>query len=218
MIKGVLLDIDGTLVLSNDAHAQSWIDAFKQYGYDVPFDRVRPLIGMGGDKLVATINPKLHDSEGDGQKIKELRRKILLDTYASSLKPAPGSRALIQGLHDHGLKMMLASSATQEELDVLLHAADVADLIDGATTSDDAEKSKPDPDTISMALKKLELLPDEVIMIGDTPYDIEAAYGAGVHTIAVRCGGWKDADLAGALAIYDDPADLLGHFGGYIDA
>lgn len=217
MIKGVLLDIDGTLVLSNDAHAQSWVDAFKRYGYDVSFDTVRPLIGMGGDKLISTVNPQLNENEGDGKAIKQARQKIFLEKYAGSLKAAPGSRTLVQGLHDYGLKMMVASSAKQEELDVLLKAAEVSDLIDGATTSDDAENSKPDPDIVQVALDKLGLLKDEVVMIGDTPYDIESAGKAGIHSIALRTGGWKDKDLSGALAIYDDPADLIDHLSGYIE-
>ncbi len=92
---------------------------------------------------------------------------------------------------------------------MLLDRAGVADLIDDATSSDDAKSSKPAPDIVEAALASSGLRADEVVMLGDTPYDIESAARAGVGVIAVRCGGFPDDTLAGALAIYDDPAHLL---------
>lgn len=211
MIKGILFDIDGTLVLSNDQHAKAWEDAFNAHGYDVPYEDIRRLIGMGGDKLITTLRPELTDSEGDGKKIKELRTKIFQEKYAASLKPAPGARELLQAVKELGLKMVAASSAKADELGTLLKAAKVDDLLTEATTSDDAENSKPDPDIVLTALDKIGLDAGEVGMVGDTPYDIEAARKAGVLMVALRCGGWSDKDLAGAVAIYDNPADLLAH-------
>jgi HAD superfamily hydrolase (TIGR01509 family) len=212
MIRGFLLDIDGTLVLSNDAHAHAWLDAFAEFGYSVAFDEVRHLIGMGGDKLISTLQPELNDHEGVGKQITEARSKIFLKKYASELKPAPGSRELIQALLARDLKLIAASSSKQDELDVLLKAAEVDDLLTEATTSDDADNSKPDPDIVEVALDQLGLSADEALMLGDTPYDIQSAKKAGVKCIAVRCGGWSDSKLHGALAIYDDPADVLAHF------
>lgn len=212
MIRGILLDIDGTLVLSNDAHAHSWVDAFAKSGFTVSFEDVRPLIGMGGDKLIAALQPGLTDSQGMGKQIKEARSRIFLKKYAPQLKPAPGSRQLLQALLARDLKVIAASSSKQDELDVLLKAAEVDDLLTEATTSDDADNSKPDPDIVELALDRLGLSADESLMLGDTPYDIEAAKKTGVKCIAVRCGGWPDSKLQGALAIYDDPADVLIHF------
>ncbi|HSH18303.1 MAG TPA: HAD family hydrolase [Candidatus Saccharimonadales bacterium] len=209
MILGVLLDVDGTLVLSNDAHAQSFVDAFAQYGYDVDFAKVRRLIGMGTDKLISTVRPELNEEEGDGKKIKEVRSKIFLEKYAPDLQPAPGSRQLVETLHEYGLRTIVASSSKSDELGVLLKAAQVDDLLTEATTSDDAENSKPDPDIVQVALDKIGLSADEVIMVGDTPYDIQAAGKAGVACIAVRCGGCKNEDLQGALGVYEDPTDLV---------
>lgn len=209
VIKGILLDIDGTLVLSNDAHAYSWVDAFAQYGYEVTFEDVRPLIGMGGDKLIKQIRPELDESEGIGRKIKETRSRIFLSDYVSDLNPTPGSRELVKALRHRSLKTIAASSASQDELGALLKAAKVEDLLTEATTSDDVENSKPDPDIVQVAMDKIGLATGEVLMVGDTPYDIEAARKSGVACIAVRCGGWKDQDLSGALAIYDDPTELL---------
>lgn len=212
MVRGVMLDIDGTLLLSNDAHAHAWVAAFAGCGYAVPFARVRPLIGMGGDRVLATLVPGLNDQEGDGKAIASLRQHIFLSQYVHTLAPAPRARELVQRLLREGLRLVVASSAKRGELDALLKAAQVDDLLTEATTSDEADASKPAPDIVRAALDKIGLATDATLMLGDTPYDVESAGRAGVSVIAVRCGGWGDADLAGALAIYDDPADLLAHY------
>ena len=211
-LQAVILDVDGTLVLSNDAHAQAWVDAFAAFGYDVPFERVRPLIGMGGDQVLPKMIPGLTDEEGDGKAISERRKELIINRYGPTLPPANGARQLVLHLKDAGLRLIIASSATSQELSVLLKAAQVDDLLDEATTSSDAEASKPAPDIVEAALSKLKMKPDQVLMLGDTPYDIQSAGAAGVGVIAVRCGGFEDAELAEALAIYDDPADLLAHY------
>ncbi len=108
-----------------------------------------------------------------------------------------------------GLQLAIASSATEAELDILLKVAQVEGLIQEATTSGDAEASKPAPDIVAVALSKLQMDSSQVVMIGDTPYDIESAGQCGVGVIALRCGGFADSQLAKALAIYDDPADLV---------
>lgn len=212
MIKGVLLDIDGTLVLSNDAHAKSWVGALAKFGYHVEYSAVRPLIGMGSDKLLPQLVEGLDSESNHGKKISKVREEIFLKEYAKDLKPTPGSRALVAKFKDAGLKLMAASSAGSQTLKCLLKAAQVDDLLTQATTSDDAGKSKPDPDIVHAALEKINLDPTDVLMVGDTPYDIEAAGRAGVQVVAVRCGGWKDKNLEGAIAIYDDPADILAQF------
>ena len=212
MVQGVILDVDGTLVLSNDAHAQAWVDAYAAYGYEVSFDKVRPLIGMGGDQLMPQVTPELNKEEGDGKAISERRKELMLNRYGPTLPPTKGARQLIERMKDEGLKLIIGSSATSQELEVLLKSAAIDGLIDQVTSSSDAEASKPAPDIVEAALKKLEMQASEVLMLGDTPYDIQSANAAGVGVIAVRCGGFNDADLAGAKAIYDDPADLLAHY------
>ncbi|WP_026733574.1 HAD family hydrolase [Fischerella sp. PCC 9605] len=211
-LQAVLLDIDGTLVLSNDAHAQSWVDAFREFGYDVSFEQVRSLIGMGGDQLIPRVVPGLTDEEGDGGAIAQRRKEIFLKHYAPKLSPANGARQLIQHMLQTGLRLIVASSASNQEMEVLLKAAQVDDLLKVTTTSSDAEASKPAPDIVEAALSKLNKPPNQVLMLGDTPYDIKSANMAGVGAIALRCGGFDDATLAGAKAIYDDPADLLAHY------
>lgn len=207
--KGVIFDVDGTLVDTNDAHAWAWEEAFERYGYAVPFDRIRPLIGMGGDNLV----PELTDIPKDDPKQKELGeawKKIFQSKYLHRIRAFPQTRALFERLKAEGLRLGVASSAKKELLDKLLEIAEVRDLVEQTTSSDDASSSKPDPDIVGAALEKLGLSPKEAVMVGDTPYDIEAAGRLGVATIALRCGGFADESLAGAAEIYDDPEDLLG--------
>ena len=208
MLRGVLLDIDGTLVDSNRAHAQSWVDTLAESGYEVPFDVVWPMIGMGGDKVLPSMIGIESDSP-EGRTLSKRRWEIFEREYLPKLEPTPGARDLVQRLSDDGLKLIVATSAAGNELGALLEAAGVADLIDGATSSSDAEDSKPDPDIVEAAVRKSRLGPDELIMLGDTPYDVQAATGAGVKLIALLSGGWSIAELSGAVAIYDHPSDLL---------
>lgn len=211
-LQGVLLDVDGTLVLSNDAHAQAWVDAFAEFGHKVSFEQVRPLIGMGGDQLMPKVALGLTDEEGDGKAISERRKELIINKYGPKVAPTKSARQLVQHLLQAGLQLIVASSATSQELEVLLKAAQLDDLLKEATTSSDAEASKPAPDIVEAALSKIKMKPDQVVMLGDTPYDIKSASAAGVALIALRCGGFDDEALAGAIAIYDDPADLLAHY------
>ncbi|MCU1386064.1 MAG: HAD-superfamily hydrolase, subfamily variant 3 [Acidobacteria bacterium] len=206
----VLLDIDGTIVDSNDAHAQAWVKAFAQHGRTVPFERIRPLIGMGGDKLLERL-AGLDSERGEGRRIAESRTKIFAREFLPALKPTPGARAMIEWLKREGATITIATSATAGEVEGLLKAAGVSDLIDHVTSSDDADDSKPDPDIVVAALKRSGAAGRAPVMFGDTPYDIEAASRAGLGTVAFRSGGWPDADLSDALAIFDHPEALLAH-------
>lgn len=211
-LKGVILDMDGTLVDSNDAHALAWVEAFAKHEIQVPYERIRPLIGMGGDRIVPRMTGYSVD-DPQGRQIVRMRAEIFRSRYLPWVHPFPGVRALLSRFKADGLKLGLASSAPAEELEQLLHISGVEDLIDTRTPTDPGDDSKPDPDIVNAALEAMALPAENVIMIGDTPYDIEAASRAGIGIIAFRCGGWTDAELAGALAIHDDPADLLESLG-----
>ena len=209
--KAVLLDIDGTLIDSNDAHANAWVAVCKEFGHDIKFDDVRWLIGMGGDKVLPELTGLQEESE-EGEKILTRRGEIFRSEYLPKLKPFEKTRELLQTISDDGCQLVVATSASKKDLGALLKQAGIADLIDEAANSDDAEESKPAPDIVEAAMKRAKVEPGEAIMIGDTPYDIGAATRAGIPIIAVRCGGWDTEELRGAISIYDDPADLLGHY------
>ena len=210
-VRGVILDVDGTLVDSNDAHAHAWVDALAEHGYPVPYEKVRCLIGMGGDKLLPQVAGIEKDSE-PGQAIDRRRGEIFKQRYLPKLHPFPQVRPLLQRMRDEGWTLVVASSAKSDELDPLLDIAQVTDLVEATTSSNEAKHSKPSPDIVQVALDKLGYPAQEAVMLGDTPYDVEAAAKAGVRTIAFRCGGWGDADLRGAWQVYADAADLLAHF------
>jgi HAD superfamily hydrolase (TIGR01509 family) len=211
LLKGIIFDVDGTLVDSNDAHAESWVDTFAEAGYDVPFDIVRPLIGMGADKLLPKTIGVGNESE-EGKRLTHRRSEIFREKYLPRLRPLPGSRDLVSRVRADGLKAIVATSAKDQELKGLLKAAEVEDLMEEKATASDAKRSKPDPDIVHAAIEESDIAANQLVMIGDTPYDIEAAGRAGVHIIGFRSGGWKDADLKGAVEIYDGPADLLAKY------
>ncbi|HEV2130175.1 MAG TPA: HAD family hydrolase [Longimicrobiaceae bacterium] len=210
-LRAVILDVDGTLIDSNDAHAQAYVDAGKELGYDMEFETVRRLIGMGGDKLLPRAVGFEEDSE-EGKRITERKKEIFHERYLPTLKPTPGARRLLHRLRDDAVKLVVATSAKKDEMKGLLEQAEIGDLIQDATSASDAEESKPDPDIVEAALEQAGFPADQIVMIGDTPYDVEAATRAGVRIIGVRSGGWGDEDLEGAIAVYEDPADLLEHY------
>ena len=207
-LKAVLFDVDGTLVDSNDAHAQAWVKAFTEHGVTVDAAQVRRCIGMGGDKLMPKVSGLDEDSP-QGSAIGKRRGEIFTQEFLPALKAFRDSARLVGAVKERRLTAVAASSAKKDELKALLKIAGADALMDALTSSDDAEDSKPDPDIIQAALKRTKASPSEALMIGDTPYDIEAASRAGVKTIAFRSGGWSDSDLKGAIDIYDGPWDLL---------
>jgi len=210
-LKGVLLDVDGTLVDSNDAHANAWVRALDEAGVRADFATVRRLIGKGGDKLLPEVSGIAADSP-EGKAISERRGQIFQKELLPSLRPFPDAKELLACMKKAGLRLAVASSSKKDELGGLLRVCGADELIEAGTSSDDADNSKPDPDIVHAALKQIGQPADKVILLGDTPYDVEAATRAGVKVVALRCGGWDDKDLAGAVAIYDNPADLLAHF------
>lgn len=208
---GVILDVDGTLIDSNGFHAQSWADAFAEAGYHFGYARIRPLIGKGGDKMLDEL-VGLDEESPEGRALAQRRAAIFAERYLCRIKPFPETRALVQKLKAHGYAVVIASSSERDQLEELLDRAHVKDLVGSSTSSSDAERSKPDPDIVEAARKKLGVEGAKLFMLGDTPYDIEAAQKAGIETIALSCGGWADEQLAAAVAIYDNPEDLLHRF------
>jgi len=162
---------------------------------------------MGGDKLLPEVIGVAEDT-AEGKAISKRRADVFRSHHLPELRPFPKARELIERLERDGKLVTIASSATEEDLAALLDKAGLRHLVEHAASKDDAERSKPDPDIVHAALQGLQLPPDAVAMIGDTPYDVEAARRAKVRPIAFRSGGWKDDDLKGATEIYDGPEDL----------
>jgi HAD superfamily hydrolase (TIGR01509 family) len=204
----VILDVDGTLVDSNDAHARAWVEAFAGHGITVAFAQVRRAIGMGGDKLMPAV-AGIDEGTELGEKISTRRGEIFREVWIPRLQAFPTTRELVQRFADDGFTLAVASSAQQDELRSLLEVAGVSDLIATRTSSDDAEDSKPDPDIVQAALRQTGSAPEAAIMVGDTPYDVEAALRTGIRIVGLECGGWQRGDLQGAVEVYTDPADLL---------
>jgi phosphoglycolate phosphatase-like HAD superfamily hydrolase len=204
----VIFDIDGTLLNSNDAHARAWVEAMGEFHYVVDLDETRRLIGKGGDKLLRELTGVPFHTD-IGRSIDERRRRIFCESYLAKLEPQNGARALVARVLAEHQRPVVATSAQGEELALLLQRAGIADLIEAAASSADAERSKPDPDVVCAALQRAGVAANRAIMVGDTPYDRDAAHRASVPFVGLRCGGWDDEAFSGAAAIYDDPAALL---------
>lgn len=208
LVEAVIFDVDGTLIDSNDGHAQGWELAFARFGHAIPAARVRPHIGKGGDQLMPVFLSAA-EITSRGKEISEARGKFVKERFLPHFKPFPQVRELFLDLRARGIRLALASSATASELEEYKKIANIGDLLDEQTTSDDASSSKPEPDIFHAVLKRLrDVPPGCAVVVGDTPYDVEAAKKAGLRTLAVRCGGFPEAELRGAAAIYQDPADL----------
>jgi len=215
MLRAVIFDIDGTLVDSVDLHAQCWKEAFEHFGYDIPYGEIRYQIGKGGDKLLAMFLSEKEIGKR-GHQIEEFRGELFQRKYVPRCKPFPKVLELFERLRDEGLKLALASSGKKDEVRKYGQLLGIETLIDASTSSDDAEKSKPDPDILQEARKKIgNVEPAECLYVGDSPHDAKAARRDGMPMVGVLCGGFSKKDLLaeGALRTYQDPADLLAEWG-----
>ena len=206
MPTAAILDIDGTLVDTNSQHALAWYHAFRQHEIVVPIWKIHRAIGMGGDQLVPHL---IGDEKAEelGDDLRAAEGPIYL-TMIEQVEPFEGAHELIVDLKEKGHKVVLASSAKGHDLQHYLDLLDVRDVVDGWTTSDDVEETKPSPDLVSAALEKAGT--ESGVMVGDTTWDIEAAKRAGVETIAVMTGGFGADELeeAGAIAVFDSIGEL----------
>lgn len=203
-----VLDIDGTLVDTNYHHALAWYRAFRRHGIVLPVWRIHRHIGMGGDQLVAALTDEQTDREL-GDQIREAEKGLYLELI-DEVEPMEGSRELIADLRGRGHIVVLASSAKQEEVDCYLDLLDARELADAWTTSADVQATKPAPDLVNAALERVDGQASDAVMVGDTPWDVHAARGAGVDTIAVLTGGFAIEELreSGAVAVFESVAQL----------
>ena len=211
MIEAVIFDIDGTIVDSVDLHTKSWQVAFEKYGKKVSFPEIRRQIGKGADQLMPVFLSQ-KDLDAFGKELDHYRSELFKTEYLSRVKSFPKVRELFERIKQDGKKIVLASSAKEDEIKIYKKIADIEDLTEGETSSEDAEESKPHPDIFENALEAAcDIDPDQAIVIGDTIYDAQAAAKAKMKTIGLLCGGSTEEQLreAGCMAIYRDPADLL---------
>jgi HAD superfamily hydrolase (TIGR01549 family) len=214
MITTVIFDIDGTLVDSVDLHARAWQEAFREFGREVEYERVRHQIGKGGDQLLPVFFTG-EELSRFGKQMEKFRGELFKREYLPRVRAFPAVRELFERIRRDGKRIGLASSAKEEELTAYKEIADIADLVEEETSKDDVERSKPHPDIFASALAKLGPSDArEVVVVGDTPYDAEAAGKASLRTIGVLCGGFPERELraAGCVEIYRDPSDLLARY------
>ena len=204
--RALIFDVDGTLVDSNEAQAAAWAEALRDFEIDRDVDAVVPLIGMGAGRLLPRLAGVTADSEL-GRKIAGRRAELFRDVYIDHVAPFPGVRELFERMRQDRVLLGAASPVERAELEAVLDLAGVRDLVDRLAALEDV--AWPRLDVVDAALSRLGTQPGTTLMVGDSPFDIEAAHQMGMGTIALRCGGWSDRDLEDAVAIYDTPKAML---------
>jgi len=210
--QAILFDVDGTLVDSNEAHVDAWCEAFACAGFHFDRAAIHHQVGKGGDNLVPSLIP---DAPKDVQdRVDQAHGEIYKRDYLDGVRPFPGARDLLLRTREAGKTVVLASSASQPELDHYVRLLEAGEIIDGATSKDDVAHSKPCPDIFEAAAKKAAVAPSDALVIGDTPYDIVAARRSGIAAIALTSGGFREDELRAErpVAIYADVAALLADF------
>ncbi len=210
MIRAAIFDLDGTLVDSNDLHAEAWQEAFRHFGKEIPLRELRQQIGKGGDQyLPVFLSPP--EMQAFGEELNTFRGDLFKKKYLERVQAFPKVRELFEQVRAGGKRIALASSGNADEIEHYVELAHIGDLIDSRTTKTEVRHSKPEPDVFLEALRQLRLSAEEAIVIGDTPFDVQAAKKSQMQTIALLCGGFGEDELraSGAVAIYRDVADLL---------
>lgn len=210
-----VLDIDGTLLDSTYHHTLAWSRAFAHVGREVPAWRIHRHIGMGGDRLVAAVaGDEAEEQVGDA--VRE-RWEQEYDALLDQTRLFDGARDLLAALRGAGLRVVLASSSIPRHAEHALELLDASSAADAWTTADDAEESKPDPEILDEALGRVD--GRRAVMIGDAVWDVDAALRRDIPTLGLRSGGFGAAELleAGAVAVYDDPRDLVEHLAEALD-
>jgi len=207
-LQGLLFDVDGTLVDSNDLHARCWIEAFAHFDKQVEYDVMRHQIGKGGDLLVPDLL-NAREMQKFGEKLKKYRSELFRKKYLPEVKPFPFIDGLFEALVKRGAKIALASSSDPEEVEYYTRLLGVERLIEGSTSKGDAKVSKPSPEIFEAALERAGSDPRFTFVVGDTPYDVLAAHRCALPIIAVLSGGFERELLSKSEFIFDDASDIL---------
>ncbi|MDP9884163.1 HAD superfamily hydrolase (TIGR01509 family) [Sinomonas atrocyanea] len=212
-LRGVLFDVDGTLVDSTYFHTLAWWHGFRRFGHDVRMNEIHRLVGMGGQKIVERLLGPDRDASQDSE-IMDTHAAVF-STFWPHLRPFDGARELLGRCKEAGLAVVLASSAREQDLTVLRSVVDAEGSVDAATSSADADEPKPAPDILEAALRAVGLEASEVVFVGDAVWDVQASSALGIPTIGLSCGGYSAAELeeAGAAEVFASPRDLMDAFG-----
>lgn len=204
----VLFDVDGTLVDSNYLHVSAWLRAFHDEGIPAAGWRIHRCIGMDGTTLAETLSDGAQSEVLD--RLKD-RHSEYYRQSANLLSPLPGARDLLRRVAERGLQVVLATSAPEDELQILREVLDCDEVVSEVTSSQDVDIAKPKPDIVQVALDRAGVGAQDAVFVGDAVWDCEAAARAGVASIAVLSGGVSRAELydAGAMDVFEDAADLL---------
>ena len=208
--RGILFDVDGTLIDSSYFHAMAWWQAFRREGLDIEMSAIHRRVGMGGDRLIQSLLP---DCTDEMQEDLKSAHGAVFSTFWPTLRAFDSARGLLAACSDAGLAVGLASSAQQRDLEVSRHILDAGSSIDAWTSSNDAKESKPAPDILVACLEKLGISPEDAVFVGDAVWDVKAGAAIGVPVVGLTCGGISEAELrdAGAAEVYDNPRHLLEH-------
>jgi HAD superfamily hydrolase (TIGR01549 family) len=207
-IEAFLLDIDGTLVDSNDKHADCWVEAFAHFGKDVEWNVIRGQVGKGGDLLVPDML-SAREMQTFGEELKKYRGALWKESYMKSVQPFAGARDAIQALAQKGIKLAFASSSNPDEVEYYVELLGAGPLLEGATSKKDAKLSKPSPEIFQAALDRCGSDPARTFAVGDSPYDILAAHRVPIPVVAVSSGGFPRELLAKAEFLFDDVSAIV---------
>ncbi|MFJ3583315.1 HAD family hydrolase [Streptomyces sp. NPDC090127] len=213
MSRAALFDVDGTLADTNHLHVTAWWEALRQAGHTVPMHALHRAIGLPGGDLLDHVLGDDRDRTGDDRL--SAAHDTLYATYFDRLPALDSAAELLRTLARDGWKVVLVTSAKDNELKALRRAIDADDALTETATADDVEEGKPAPEPIRHALELARVPAERAVFVGDTVWDMKAAAAAGVARVGVLCGGIPRQDLeeAGAEAVYQDPAELLAQLG-----
>ena len=202
-IQAFLFDIDGTLIDTNDLHVRCWLEAFAHFGKQFERDVIRHQIGKGGDLLVPDLlNAK--EMRTFGEELKKYRTELYKKNYMHDAKPFDGAKQTLETLHARGIRIALASSSNEDEVEYYTQLLGVETLLAGSTSKKDAEHSKPSPEIFRAALERTGADEARTFAVGDTPYDILAAHRIPLPIVAVLSGGFERELLAKSEFLFDD--------------
>lgn len=209
--RAVILGLEGVLVDTREASTLSWLVALHDGGHDVSIDLLRHLSGVASEELLRIVSGIKADSP-EGREIMRQQERIFRTWYLPRILPFVGARRLLQRMKSDGLRVVALSGGSADTAPDLVRASGVADLLDDVVSADGEPRDAALNEIITSLVASLGCTREGIVLVGDSPYDVSAGERAGIDVIALRCGGWTDATLQGALAVYEDHIHLLSQF------